>query len=190
MLQVYTGAGKGKTTAAIGLLVRAVGAGMRVYMMQFMKGLAYSEQDVLRGFAPQVVLSTTGKPFFVAKEGMLTEEERAAWGDGVVVFEPGKPPQDYVEMIAAGFDEAAREIKSGKYGLAILDEVNVALFFGLLDRARVERLLDEAPKETELVLTGRNAPDWLMERADLVTEMLEVKHYYQKGIEARKGIEN
>ena len=74
MLQVYTGAGKGKTTAAIGLLVRAVGAGMRVYMMQFMKGLAYSEQDVLRGFAPQVVLSTTGKPFFVAKEGMLTEE--------------------------------------------------------------------------------------------------------------------
>ncbi len=166
MLQVYTGAGKGKTTAAIGLLVRAVGAGMRVYMMQFMKGLAYSEQDVLRGFAPQVVLSTTGKPFFVAKEGMLTEEERAAWGDGVVVFEPGKP------------------------GLAILDEVNVALFFGLLERARVERLLDESPKETELVLTGRNAPDWLMERADLVTEMREVKHYYQKGIEARKGIEN
>ena len=187
MLQVYTGAGKGKTTAAIGLLVRAVGAGMRVYMMQFMKGLAYSEQDVLRGFAPQVVLSTTGKPFFVAKEGMLTEEERAAWGDGVVVFEPGKPPQDYVEMIAAGFDEAAREIKSGKSGLAILDEANDAL---LLDRARVERLLDEAPKETELVLTGRNAPDWLMERADLVTEMREVKHYYQKGIEARKGIEN
>ena len=190
MLQVYTGAGKGKTTAAIGLLVRAVGAGMRVYMMQFMKGLAYSEQDVLRGFAPRVVLSTTGKPFFVAQEGMLSEEERKAWGDGVVVFEPGKPPQDYVEMIAAGFDEAAREIKSGKYGLAILDEVNVALFFGLLDRARVEKLLDEAPKETELILTGRNAPDWLMERADLVTEMREVKHYYQKGVEARKGIEN
>ena len=126
----------------------------------------------------------------VAKEGMLTEEGRAAWGDGVVIFEPGKPPRDYVEMIENGFDEAAKEIKTGKYGLAILDEVNVALFFGLLDRERVEKLLDEAPKGTELVLTGRNAPNWLTERADLVTEMREVKHYYQKGIEARKGIEN
>ena len=190
MIQVYTGCGKGKTTAAVGLLVRALGAGMRVYMMQFMKGLSYSEQDILRGFAPRVLLRTTGKPFFVATEGMLTDEERAAWGDGVVVFSPGHPPKDYVEMIAAGFDEAAREILSGKYGLGIFDEVNVALFFGLLDRERVERFLDEAPRETELVFTGRNAPDWLQERADLVTEMREVKHYYQRGVEARKGIEN
>ena len=190
MLQVYTGAGKGKTTAAIGLAVRALGAGMRVYMMQFMKGLAYSEQTILRGFAPRLVLATTGKPFFVAEKGMLSEEELAAWGDGVVVFEPGHPPKDYVAMIEAGFDEAARGIRSGAYDLAILDEVNVALFFGLLDRARVEALLDDLPKETELVMTGRNAPDWLLDRADLVTEMREVRHYYQKGVEARKGIEN
>ncbi len=190
MLQIYTGAGKGKTTAAIGLAVRALGAGMRVYMMQFMKGLAYSEQTILRGFAPRLALSTTGKPFFVAEKGMLGEEELAAWGDDVVVFEPGHPPEDYVAMIEAGFDEAAREIRSGAYGLAILDEANVALFFGLLGRARVEALLEDVPAGTELVMTGRNAPDWLLARADLVTEMREVKHYYQKGVEARKGIEN
>lgn len=190
MLQVYTGTGKGKTTAAIGLSMRALGAGMHVYIMQFMKGLAYSEQQVLRSFAPKLVLKTTGKPFFVAEEGMLTEEERAVWGDEVVIFPPGNPPADYVKMIEEGFEEAAREACSGKYGLVILDELNVALFFGLIDRARVEKLLDSVPAETELVLTGRNAPDWLMERADLVTEMKEIKHYYQKGIEARKGIEN
>ncbi len=190
MIQVYTGTGKGKTTAAIGLAVRSLGAGRRVYIMQFMKGLAYSEQEVLRGFAPRLVLETTGKPFFIAAEGMLTPEERAAWGDDVVVFPPGKPPADYVAMIGEGFRQAAAAVKSGDYGLAVLDEVNVALFFGLLDRAPVEQLLDEAPPDTELVLTGRNAPDWLLERADLVTDMREVRHYYAKGVEARRGIEN
>ena len=190
MLQIYTGTGKGKTTAAIGLAIRSLGAGRRVYMMQFMKGLAYSEQSVLRGFAPQLVLQTTGKPFFIAAEGMLSEEERAAWGEDVVVFPPGKPPADYVRLIGEGFYEAAAAACSGEYGLVILDELNVALFFGLLDRQRVEALLDRVPAETELVLTGRNAPEWLLARADLVTDMQEVKHYYQQGVEARRGIEN
>jgi cob(I)alamin adenosyltransferase len=190
MLQVYTGTGKGKTTAAIGLSIRAIGAGMRVYIMQFMKGLAYSEQQVLRSFAPELVLKTTGKPFFVAEEGMLTPEEKAAWGDDVVIFPPGKPPADYVKMLEKGFDEAAREASSGKYGLVILDEINVALFFGMIKRERVEKMLDSIPDGIEVVCTGRNAPDWLIDKADLVTEMKEIKHYYQKGIEARKGIEN
>ncbi len=190
MLQVYTGGGKGKTTAAIGLAVRSLGAGRRVYIMQFMKGLAYSEQEILRGFSPRLVLETTGKPFFIAAEGMLTEEERAAWGDDVVVFPPGKPPADYVALIGEGFQRAAAAVKSGEFGLAVLDEVNVALFFGLLSRETVETLLDDTPPETELVLTGRNAPDWLLERADLVTEMREVRHYYANGVEARRGIEN
>lgn len=190
MLQVYTGNGKGKTTAAIGLAIRALGAGMQVYIMQFMKGLAYSEQKVLRGFFPQLELMTTGKPFFVAEEGMLSEEDKAKWGDEVVIFPPGKPPADYVAMIAEGFELAKKEALSGKYKLVVFDELNVALFFGLIKRETVELFLDAVPEEVEVVLTGRNAPEWLVARADLVTEMKEVKHYYQMGTEARRGIEN
>ena len=190
MLQIYTGNGKGKTTAAIGLAIRALGAGKKVYIMQFMKGLAYSEQDVLRKFSPQLCLVTTGKPFFVAQEGMLTPEEKAAWGDEVVVFPKGKPPADYVALLGAGFAEAAREALSGAYDVVILDELNVALFFGLIERKTVEALLDEIDSKVELVLTGRGAPDWLVERAGLVTEMKEVRHYYAKGVAARRGIEN
>lgn len=190
MLQIYTGNGKGKTTAAIGLAIRAIGAGKKVYIMQFMKGLAYSEQGVLRRFSPQLRLDTTGKPFFVAQEGMLTPEERAAWGDEVVVFPEGKPPADYVALLGEGFAAAARVALSGAYDVVILDELNVALFFGLIERKTVEALLDEIGSKVELVLTGRGAPDWLVERADLVTEMKEVRHYYAKGVAARRGIEN
>lgn len=190
MLQIYTGNGKGKTTAAIGLAIRAIGAGKKVYIMQFMKGLAYSEQDVLRGFSPQLRLETSGKPFFVAREGMLTPEERAAWGDEVVVFSEGKPPASYVALLGAGFAAAAEAARSGAYDVVILDELNVALFFGLIDRGAVEAMLDAIDPAVELVLTGRGAPDWLIARADLVTEMKEVRHYYAKGVAARRGIEN
>lgn len=190
MIEVYTGAGKGKTTAAIGLAVRALGAGLRVYIMQFMKSLAYSEQKILQGFSPQLALYTTGKPFFIAKEGMLTEEERAAWGEDVVVFPQGEPPADYLRMMQEGFSKAAKAARSGDWDVVILDELNVALFFELVSREEIEALLDDLPPEREIVLTGRNAPDWLLARADLVTEMREVRHYYAKGMAARKGIEN
>lgn len=190
MLQVYTGGGKGKTTAAIGLAIRMLGTGRRVYVMQFMKSLAYSEQKVLKDFAPRLVLKTTGKPFFIAAEGMLSEEEKKAWGDEVVIFPPGEPPADYVAMVEAGLKEAQEAVAKEKFGLVILDELNVSLFFGLAKRERVEEFIDSLPEDTELVITGRNAPDWLVERADLVTEMKEIKHYYTKGVEARRGIEN
>lgn len=190
MLQIYTGNGKGKTTAAIGLAIRSLGAGHRVYIMQFMKSLAYSEQKVMKGFYPQLELHTTGKPCFIAPEGMLSQEQLAEWGDKVVVFQKGKPPADYVALIESGFQEAVQAALSGRYELVILDELNMALYFGLLKREAVEDFLAKLPQTVELVLTGRCAPDWLMERADLVTEMQEVKHYYQKGIEARLGIEN
>ncbi len=190
MLQVYTGNGKGKTTAAVGLAIRALGAGMRVYMMQFMKSLAYSEQKILQDFYPRLVLETSGKPFFIAKEGMLTEEEREAWGDDVVIFPEGNPPREYVDCLTAGFSAARQKILSGQFPLAVLDELNVALFFGLIEREKVERLLSDIPDSVELVITGRGAPAWLLERADLVTDMREIKHYYSKGIEARAGIEN
>lgn len=190
MLQVYTGNGKGKTTAAIGLAIRAMGAGKRVYIMQFMKSLAYSEQEILRGFSPQLLLETTGKPFFVAEEGMLTEEERNKWGDDVVVFPKGKPPEEYRAMMEAGMERAGRQAAEGGYDLVILDELNVALAFRLISKERAEETLDAIPSGAEVVATGRKAPPWLLERADLVTDMREVKHYYRQGIPARKGIED
>ena len=188
MLQVYTGNGKGKTTAAIGLAVRALGAGKRVYIMQFMKSLAYSEQKILQGFAPQLLLRTSGKPFFVAREGMLDAAELEKWGEDVVVFPPGQPPADYAALLLEGFLQAAGECMG--YDVAILDELNVALFFGLVRREPVESFLDRAQGRMEVVATGRNAPDWLLARADLVTEMREARHYYAKGVPARLGIEN
>ncbi|BEU87196.1 cob(I)yrinic acid a,c-diamide adenosyltransferase [Selenomonas sp. TAMA-11512] len=194
MIQVYTGDGKGKTTAAVGLAVRAAGAGKSVYIVQFMKGRAYSEQRILAGL-PHLRLDVTGKPFFVAKEGMLTEEERAAWGDDVVVFAEGHPPEDYVRELEAGVERAIRAVSEHACDVLILDEINVALHFGLVRRELIELLLARVAEasanghETEVVCTGRKTPDWLLERADLITEMREVRHYYQKGIEARIGIE-
>ena len=189
MLQVYTGSGKGKTTAAIGLAIRAIGAGMKVYIMQFMKSFAYSEQEVLQGRFPELTLRTSGKPFFIAEEGSLSKSLRDKLGENVVIFPKGKPPQDYVDLIRNDFDEAAEAVASGDYGLVILDELNVALHFGLIGRGTVEELLNKVSMNMELVLTGRCAPDWIIERADLVTDMDEIKHYYDKGVEARKGFE-
>lgn len=189
MLQVYTGSGKGKTTAAIGLAIRAIGAGVKVYIMQFMKSLAYSEQKVLLRHFPELTLRTSGKPFFIAEEGTLSTSLQDKLGDSVVIFPKGEPPQDYVDLIRSGFEEVAEAATLGNYGLVIMDELNVALHFGLIGRGTVEELLNKVPGNVELVLTGRGAPDWLIERADLVTEMKEVKHYYAKGVEARKGYE-
>lgn len=189
MLQVYTGNGKGKTTAAIGLAIRAIGAGMNVYIMQFMKSLAYSEQKVLQERFPELTLRTSGKPFFIAEEGNLSKHSLDKLGENVVIFPKGKPPQDYVDLIREGFAKAAEALVSGEYGLVILDELNVALHFGLIGRDTVEELLNKVPENVELVLTGRCAPNWIIERADLVSEMKEVKHYYANGVEARKGVE-
>lgn len=188
MLQVYTGAGKGKTTAAIGLAIRALGAGLKVYMMQFMKNLAYSEHEILLSFAPQFKLAATGKPFFIAEEGMLSEAEREAWGECVVIFPPGQPPSDYVALLQGGLQEAFRE--SEGFDVIILDEINVALHFGILQREELENWLARRSQKAEIICTGRKAPAWLLAQADLVTEMKEVKHYYAQGIEARRGIEN
>lgn len=191
MLQVYTGNGKGKTTAAIGLAIRALGAGKRIYMMQFMKSLAYSEQKILQAFAPQLCLRTAGKPFFIAQEGSNVEElAKQSWAKNTVIFPPGHPPREYVALMEKGLQKAWEDIQDGMYDVVILDEVNVALFFQVLERESVEDFLQKISPNTEIVCTGRKAPDWLIERADLVTEMHEVKHYYTRGILAREGIEN
>lgn len=189
-IQVYTGGGKGKTTAAIGLAVRAVGAGKKVFFMQFMKGKVYSEHRILDALKPELTLAPTGKPFFIAKEGMLSEQELNEFGDDVVVFEDGNPPPDYVKSMHDALRRGRDAAASGTYDLVVLDEAIVALYFGLLGKSQIKDLLEARSPSTELVLTGRNAPQWLIEAADLVTEMKEIKHYYQAGVEARKGIEN
>ncbi|WP_196593845.1 cob(I)yrinic acid a,c-diamide adenosyltransferase [Pectinatus sottacetonis] len=190
MLQIYTGNGKGKTTAAIGLSIRAIGAGMNVYFAQFMKSLAYSEQKILQKL-PGITLKTSGKPYFIAEEGMVDKEKiKKEWGEDIVVFPKNNPPADYIKLVRNGIDEVKKAVLSSKYNLIILDEINVALFFGLVNQAEVEQLLNSIPHNIEVVCTGRNAPDWLIQRADLVTEMKLVKHYFDKGIMGRKGIED
>lgn len=189
-VQVYTGDGKGKTTAAIGLTIRALGAGKKVFFLQFMKAKVYSEHKILPGISPNLTLETLGKPFFVVKEGSMPEEELAKWRDKVVSFPPGQPPREYVELMERGIKMAKEALTSGEYQLVVLDEINVALHFGLISWDQVKDLIDSKRDDVELVLTGRGATPELIEKADLVTEMKEIKHYYTKGVEARIGIEN
>ena len=188
-VQVYTGNGKGKTTAALGITLRASGAGKRIAFIQFMKALGYSEQKLLPTL-PGVTWKTLGKPFFIAKAGSISDEDLAKYGGGCVVFEEGNPPAEYVKMISEGFGEARDMVLSGDYDMVVLDEINCAMFVGLINVDEVLDLIKNKPDHTELILTGRCAPDEIIEAADLVTEMREVKHYYNEGVEARKGIEN
>ena len=188
-VQVYTGNGKGKTTAALGITMRASGAGKKIAFVQFMKALGYSEQKILPTL-PGVTWKTLGKPFFIAKKGSISEEDLAQYGDSCVVFEEDNPPADYVKMIGDGFAEAKEMVMSGEFDMVVLDEINCAMYFGLLDKNEVLDLMRNKPAHTELILTGRYAPDEIIEAADLVTEMREIKHYYNKGVQARKGIED
>ena len=188
-VQVYTGNGKGKTTAALGITMRASGAGMKIAFIQFMKALGYSEQKVLPTL-PGVTWKTLGKPFFIAKAGSISEADLAQYGNGCVVFEEGDPPEDYVKMIGEGFAEAREMVLSGEYDMVVLDEINCAMYFGLIGVDAVLDLIRNKPEHTELILTGRCAPEEIIEAADLVTEMREIKHYYNEGVPARRGIED
>lgn len=169
-VQVYTGNGKGKTTAAIGLTVRALGAGLRVFFAQFIKGGRYSEIGMLEKLA--------------AGESL----ECRQYGQGCFIMRD--PSDEDREAAKEGLREISRIMKSGLYDLIVLDEANVAVSLGLLDADDLTRLIDAKPERVELVFTGRGAPEGLIERADLITEMREIKHYYQKGVSARRGIES
>lgn len=188
-VQVYTGDGKGKTTAAIGLAIRAIGAGKRVLVLQFMKSKVYSEHAILESL-PGITLETVGKPFFIIPKGMKSEEELARWGDEVVVFEAGHPPQEYIDLIKKGYNRAIEAVQSNEFDMVIVDEYNMALFFELISWEDTKQLLDVRNPSIELIFTGRGAPKKLIEAADLVTEMKEIKHYYTQGVNARLGIEN
>lgn len=167
-LQVYTGNGKGKTTAALGLCLRAVGRGLKVCFFQFVKGGGpYGEQMVAEKLAPLFTIIKTGRP---------------GWVDTSDISEDRRLAQE-------ALIEARRIVSSGEYDLVVLDELNGAVGFGLVDIDQVLELVSARPKTMELVITGRNADERLIDKADLVTEMREVRHYYKAGVPARVGIE-
>lgn len=188
-VQVYTGNGKGKTTAALGLAIRALGAGFRVLFIQFMKEKHYCEHNLLPAISDRLTLETIGKPYFIMKKEHQTPELMEKYGDSCVIFAPGHPPADYAALTAKAVERARLAAQSGDYELMVLDELNCALFFELVPWPAVSAILRDRAANTELVITGRNAPRELVEAADLVTEFCEIKHYYTKGVEARQGIE-
>ncbi len=183
LIEIYTGNGKGKTTASIGLAIRAAGYGNRILLIHFMKSKRYGESNILKDIE-NIEEIYLGKPYFVSKN----PEIKKMFPD-VVVFEPGNPPMEYVKMIEDGLRNAEERMVSGKYDMIILDEIITAVYFELVGMKKILEFLDRKPANVEIVMTGRYAPDELIERADLVTEMKEIKHPYQKGIEAREGIE-
>jgi cob(I)alamin adenosyltransferase len=170
LLLINTGPGKGKTTAALGTALRAVGNGMRVLMLQFLKGSwHYGELDALVPFGSNFVLKQMGRGF-VKVGGAETD------------------PEDIL-LVQAAWEEARQAIFSGDWDMVVLDEINYAIGYGMLDPAAVVEALRTRPEMVHVILTGRNAHPLLVELADTVTEMREVKHAYQQGILAQRGIE-
>jgi len=168
LIQVYTGHGKGKTTAALGQAMRAAGQGLKVYIIQFMKGWPYYGELDTVGKAANVTIRQFGRPDYVNKR---------------------KPDPVDIRMAREGLDHSREIVTSGEYDLVILDEINVALEWKLIRLQDVLSLLDEKPEQVELILTGRYAHPEIIARADLVTEMREIKHPYQKGVISRRGID-
>jgi cob(I)alamin adenosyltransferase len=169
LVQVYTGDGKGKTTAAVGLGVRAAGHGLRVFLLQFMKGDPnYGELLALKSI-PNFDFLQSGLPTFVEK---------------------GNPSSEDLRLAAAGLARAEELLAEGNYDVIILDEINCAVDYGLIAADDVLQLIERKPPHVELVLTGRNAPREVLMKADLVSEVLEIRHPFQRGIRAREGIEH
>lgn len=169
-VQVYTGDGKGKTTAAMGLALRAAGAGLRTLILQFMKGQHYSELESVKLLAPHVRIEQYGSPEFCRPDTETFPEHQ--------------------RLAHEGLRRARGAVHEGEADVIILDEIVTAARFGLIDEGEILDLLKLRPRGTELVLTGRGAGPALIDAADLVTEMREVKHYYREGIQARRGIES
>jgi len=171
LLIVYTGDGKGKTTAALGLCVRAVGYGKKVAIVQFVKGSwHYGELDGIKRLEPEVQIIRKGKGF-------------------VGIIDDKLPRDEHEKAAAEALQFASELIKSNEYDIVILDELSVAVFLGLIDIGDVLKMLQDKPENLDIVITGRSAHDKLIEIADLVTEMREIKHPYRKGIMAKEGID-
>ncbi len=170
LIIVNTGPGKGKTTAAMGTALRAVGQGMRVLMLQFLKGSwHYGELDAVKAFGDKFIMKQMGR--------------------GFVKVGAEKPDPEDVRLVEEAFEEARAAIMSGEWDLVILDEINYAISYGMLDPAKVAAALQQKPEQVHVILTGRNAHPTIVELADTVTEMRQVKHAYEKGVMAQRGIE-
>ena len=166
MVHVYTGNGKGKTTSAIGLAVRAVGAGLNVYIGQFAKGKKYSELNSLSDI-DNIKVEQFGQNYFIK----------------------GSPTEKDINSAQKGFNKIKEVLKSGKYEVVILDEANIATYYELFTVQELINVIEERAENVEVIITGRMADKKLIDYADLVTEMKEIKHYYQQGVIARTGIE-
>jgi len=169
-VQIYTGNGKGKSTAALGQAVRAAGFGLKTYIAQFMKEYPYNELNSLKQLSEWITIEQFGGDEFVYKKELPGEEELA--------------------KAKKGLQTAREKMLSGEYDIIILDEAIVATYFKLIETKDIVEFIKIKPENVELILTGRYCPEELIELADLVTEMKEVKHYYQKGITSRRGIES
>jgi cob(I)alamin adenosyltransferase len=166
-IQVYTGDGKGKTTAALGLAIRAAGAGLKVFIAQFIKMGEYSEIKALQRFSDLIRIEQFGKGPFIK----------------------GKPSPSDIEATRKGLEKVKTVLSSGEYHVVIMEEANVAAKLGLCSVNDILEVMTAKPEGIELVITGRSADSRIIEIADLVTEMKEVKHYFHKGVTARIGIE-
>jgi cob(I)alamin adenosyltransferase len=170
LIIIFTGKGKGKTTAAMGQALRAVGQGLKVLMLQFIKGTwDYGELESIKRLEPDFEIQPLGKGF-IRSNSKLDENEAQ-------------------ENVNQSWKQARNEILSDKYDMIILDEINYVISYGLLPVEEVLALFEEKPDRLHLILTGRDAHQSIVERADLVTEMNKIKHQYSKGIKAQKGIE-
>jgi len=169
-VQVYTGNGKGKSTAAIGQAVRAAGLGLKTYIAQFMKEYPYNELNSLKYLKEWITIEQFAGDDFVYRKELPNKVE--------------------LDKARRGLEMAKVKMLSGKYDLIILDEILVSIHFGLFTDEEVMVFIKMKPESVELILTGRYCPDKILDAADLVTEMKMVKHYYQNGILARKGIES
>lgn len=166
-VHVYTGNGKGKTTAALGLALRAAGAGLKVFIAQFAKGVRASEHNALERYGDLITIKQYGRGTFLR----------------------GKPTEEDVSLARQALDEAKECLISGHYDLVILDEANIATHFGLISVDALLGVIRAKPSGVDLVVTGRNADPAIVDAADLVTDMREIKHYYQNGVTAKPGIE-
>jgi cob(I)alamin adenosyltransferase len=165
-IHIYTGNGKGKSTAAFGLALRAALSGKKVFIGQFVKDMKYNETRI-ENYIDNVEIKQLGRGCFIYKD-----------------------PEDVDKEIAKkGLDECGELLASGKHDLIVLDEINIALYYKLLESSDVMNVLKNKAVKTEVVLTGRYAPKELIDMADLVTEMVEIKHYYKQGVLSRDGID-
>jgi cob(I)alamin adenosyltransferase len=167
MVQIYTGEGKGKTTAALGLALRASGHGLKSFIAQFAKGMDYGELRALAAFPDTITVRQYGRRCFIRE----------------------RPSREDIDLARRGWEEVQAVLAAGEHDILILDELGIAMHYEMIRLSEVEALIRARPPTCELVITGRKVPPELFALADLVTEMREIKHYYTAGVEARRGIE-